>query len=105
MEQGHHLTDITVDSVATHELREFAKWGKFLSIIGFIFIGLIVLIGVFAGSMMGALGNLAGGSSEAMAGMGGAMAAIYIVIALIYFFPVLYLYQSSTKMKACVECK
>ncbi len=73
---------------------EIAKWAKLLSIIGFVFIGLIVVIALFAGSMMAALSGM-DGEMGMMAG--GAITVIYLLLAAIYFFPVLYLYQFASK--------
>jgi hypothetical protein len=75
-------------------LAESAKWGKFLAIMGYIGIGLIVLV---------AIGVMAiGSASPLFPGMGmnmGAVGLIYIVIAAFYFFPVYYLHQFSLKIK------
>jgi hypothetical protein len=77
-------------------LMEAAKWGKFLAIVGYIMIGLILLMGV--GVM--AMGGL---SSQVVPGMGalnmGAFGLIYIVLGAFYFFPVYYLHQFSLKIK------
>ena len=43
---------LTISIEAINSLTETAKWTKFLSILGFIFIGLIVVMAFFAGSMM-----------------------------------------------------
>lgn len=80
-------------------LQETAKWAKFLSIVGFIFIGLMVIFGLFFGSIMGsAMSEL--DDAGLGAGMGaGAFGFIYIIIALLYFFPTFYLYRFSTRTK------
>jgi hypothetical protein len=75
-------------------LMESAKWGKFLAIMGYIGIGLMLLLGV---------GVMAMGSAAALIpGMGvnmGAFGLIYVAIAAFYFFPVYYLHQFSARMK------
>lgn len=86
-------------------LAETAKWAKLLAIVGFVMIGFFVILGLFMGSIIGAF---AGASPEmeelGMAGsmMGGMFGAIYIVIALFYFFPTLYLYRFASKMKTAL---
>lgn len=75
-------------------LTEAAKWGTFLAIVGYIGIGLIVLI---------AVGIIAGGAAQSFGGLVpvnmGAFGLIYIVMAGLYFFPVYYLHQFSLKIK------
>lgn len=46
-------------------LRGTAKWAKFISIVGFVLIGLMVLVGVFAGSMIAKLGSASSAMQEA----------------------------------------
>lgn len=100
------IFSLTIDPVIKSHLSETARWGKFLAILGFIVCGLIVLVGLFFGTIFGSLvsrsevsyeGNISSGSLGAMA------AVIYIVIAVIYFFPCLFLYRFSTKMKTALN--
>lgn len=77
-------------------LAEIAKWAKLLAIVGFIGIGLMVIIGLFAGTMMASLSSLGGDAGPAMGMGGGFITFIYLLIAALYFFPILYLYQFAT---------
>jgi len=81
-------------------LNEARRWGYFLSIMGFIGIGLMILAALFIGSIM----NLLSAFSPAQAQFPTfTLTFIYLLLALIYFFPVLYLYRFSTKMKVALE--
>lgn len=84
-------------------LKETAKWGYFLSILGFFFIGIMVLFAIFMGAFLSKLGSMGGPSMgnpmSMMGNMGGFMALIYLIIALVYFFPIYYLFQFSSKAK------
>jgi hypothetical protein len=81
-------------------LNEAAGWTKFLSIVGFVFIGLLVIGAIFAGSIISDLMEAQTGSPM----VGGAVITIfYLLFALLYFFPVYYLFQFSSKMKAALE--
>ena len=80
-------------------LKEIAKWATFLSIVGFIGLGFMLLAGIFV---------MAAGSkiSEAQAAMGQAspfpMAAIgfvYLIASVLYFFPIMYLYKFASNTK------
>ena len=73
-------------------IAEIAKWAKLLSIIGFIGIGLMVIAGLFAGSMLASMSSMGGGPAMG----GGFFTVIYLLVAALYFFPILYLYQFAT---------
>jgi len=83
-------------------LKETAKWGKFLSIVGFVFIAILVIIGlaisIFSGSLLSGLGDTAG----VPAGMFGAVGFIYVLVALLYIVPLNFLYKFSSKMKVAL---
>jgi hypothetical protein len=75
-------------------LSETAKWGKFLAIMGYIGIGLMVLAAIFVMGM-GSASQLFQASGMDMSFIG----IIYLVLAAFYFFPVNYLYQFSVKTR------
>ncbi|MEQ8243096.1 hypothetical protein [Fulvivirga sp.] len=87
--EGVKLTD-----QALKNLNETRKWTMFISIVGFVFVALMVLIALFIGSVMS---NLPTGSSMPISK--GFATVIYLVIAAIYFFPIYYLYKFSAHMK------
>lgn len=79
-------------------INEIAKWTYFLSILGFIFLGFMVLGSLFAGLMFGSL------TRELGYGMsGGLITLLYLGGALLYFFPIFYLFRFSTKAKAATR--
>ena len=86
MEQNaSNLFDLQVDHSSSAYLKETAKWAKFLAIVGFIVCALVVLAGIFAGSIFASL-NPYGAYGG---GFGVGMAIYCILIALLYFFPCL----------------
>ncbi|WP_337967317.1 DUF5362 family protein [uncultured Flavobacterium sp.] len=91
--------ELQLNETAKDFLKETAKWANFLSILGFVGIGLMLIFAVFAGSIFSAMGNTMPG----MGGMGGSfgiiMAVVYVVIAVIYFFPVYYLNKFAVNAK------
>ncbi|QMU26829.1 DUF5362 family protein [Adhaeribacter radiodurans] len=104
---GGGLEPLRSELQVTAQMRNYllltAKWTHFLSIVGFIFIGLMVIgaftFGAIMHSMManfpGAPTSIPGGSSVVM--------TIYLLFfAVLYFFPTLYLYQFSAKTKAAL---
>ncbi len=109
MEQNQDSTlfEMSLDQTGRAHLTEAAKWAKFLSIMGFIGCGLIVLIGVFFGSFFSTFSgelnrNSPYGDMATSGGFGAVAAIMYIVIALIYFFPCLFLFRFATKMKTAL---
>lgn len=76
------------------------KWTKFLAIVGFVFMGLFVVLAFSMGYLMESIGN-----EQLFPGFGVLMGGIYLVMALIYFFPVLFLYRFSTYSKKGIEEK
>ena len=82
-------------------LKETSTWTYFLSIIGFIGIGVMVLFGVFFSVTMGAMPD---GNPYKTLGIDiSYFGIIYIVLGLIYFIPVLYLFNFSRKMKRALH--
>lgn len=82
-------------------LKETASWSYFLSILGFIGLGFMVVGGVivsFAGSFNQFSGNTAYGLGYSL-GIG----LVYIVFALVYFFPILYLFKFSKNIKKALS--
>ncbi|RME98231.1 MAG: hypothetical protein D6772_09290 [Bacteroidetes bacterium] len=78
-------------------LEETAKWARFLSIVGFVFIGIGALGMFFTGGAFLTAG-LGGGS-----GLGGFIFLFYLLIFGISIIPLVYLYQFATKLKAALE--
>jgi hypothetical protein len=109
--QDTSLFGINVDQAGKSHLADTAKWAKFLAVFGFIICGLIVIIGIFFGSFFSMFSSQLGGDNPYSdiggspgfgSAMGSAMAIIYVIMALIYFFPCLYLFRFATKMKTAL---
>ena len=76
------------------DLLATAKWAKFISIVGFVGVGLMVL---------GAL-SISSLPKRAFNGLPtGAITVVYLVAAVIYFFPILYLFKFSQKMNEAMK--
>lgn len=107
MENNSHFDsfELQFTPIAQSFFREAGKWARFLSIFGFIFIALYVILGLIMMASGGAMG-----SSEGMSGVG-PMAALgstgfgifMIIIAVIILFPTLYLYRFGSKAKLALD--
>ena len=89
--------ELQLDQTAKDFLKETAKWAYFLSIVGFVGIGLMLVIAVFAGTIFTSMGSAMGGAFGSS--FGAAMGFVYVFIAAIYFFPVFYLFKFSVNAK------
>jgi len=105
MEQNEStLFKLEVEGASTQFLAETARWCKFLSIVGFIMCGLLVILALFMGTLMGTAFSQFEGSGLLGGGMSIFVTVLYLAFALLYFFPCLYLFRFSDKMKrALVE--
>ena len=99
------LFELHVDHNGSAYLKETARWAKFMAILGFVFCALYVLIALFAGSFIARLSTMGGAGMGTGAGMigGGFISVVYILIALLYFFPCLYLYNFAAKMQTALQ--
>lgn len=86
--------ELDVNNDIRQFLKETSSWSYFLSIMGFIGIGVLVIFGAFFGAIMS---SDALGSSNPYAGLGfsmGYLGLVYVVLGLLYFFPIYYLLVS-----------
>jgi hypothetical protein len=85
---------VSVNQEIMGYLLEISKWGKFLAIVGYIGIGFLILaaFGVIIG------GSFLSGFSDFEFPMG-IFGVLYLVIAVLYFFPVNYLYRFSGQIR------
>lgn len=77
-------------------LAEARKWAKFIAVFSFIMIGLMVIIGLVMGLVLDSLTSDAGRTPLPFPGS--VFMILYIAMAIVYFFPVYYLYRFSVDM-------
>src|SRR5690606_41717221 len=96
------------DALPIYQFRRMAKWARFLAIVGFVMVALMVLFGIFAGSLIGMMAAMETGMSSmpmngAMGAIGAMYTVIFLVMAVLYFFPTLYLYRFATRTLKAVN--
>jgi ABC-type dipeptide/oligopeptide/nickel transport system permease component len=102
--RDQHLFDLQIDQQSISYLGETARWAKFLSIVGFIMCGLMIVLALFAGTLMATLSRFRSNDAlQGMAVMENAFPLIYIVVALLYFLPCLYLFNFAGKMQTALH--
>ena len=95
--------DLQISPASQNFLSEAAKWGKFLSVIGFIFCGFIIIMAFLAPALYSKLpffSELTGSTAEAASTI---ITIIYIGFAIILFFPCYYLNKFSSKMRLALS--
>jgi amino acid transporter len=106
--QNNSLFDLSITPESRSHLSEAAKWAKFLAICGLIGLILIVIAGLYMSftlsRTMGAFESefRREGVGYSSTGLGITTAVTYILMALLYFFPLLFLLHFSNKMKAAL---
>ncbi len=82
-----------------HYLVQTAKWARFLAIVGFVMVGFLVIVAFFAGAFLAALD-----SDEELSAIGtGSLTALYLVLAIVYFFPVWYLFRFANRTREAIK--
>src|SRR5688500_18895143 len=101
------LFSLSIDPVTKAHLSETTRWAKFLAIVGFIFLGLILIAGLV---MVATMSTLTAGIEQDTQGFGtmaqygvGLMAFFYIIMVLIMFFPLLFMLRFANKMRAALD--
>jgi hypothetical protein len=93
--------ELQLTPVAQQYLLVAAKWGKFLAIIGFIFCGLITLMAFFMGPILATYMRSGTFNYTYLNPM--MITGIYIFLAIIFFFPCLYLFRFSGKIQDALD--
>lgn len=87
---------LSVDNDVKGFLLETAKWAKFLSIVGFVMSGLMLIGSLFMITIGSSVSNLEGRAATAPLY---SMGVSYIILAAVMFMPVYYLFKFSVGIK------
>lgn len=106
--QPQPLFSLSIDPVTKTHLSETARWARFLAIVGMISLVLMVVFGLvysiwlssMVSSMQGRYGVQAPGAYTGGLAVGAAF--MFIVMAVIAFFPMLYMLRFANQMKAAL---
>lgn len=93
------LFELQIDTLTTSHLSSTAKWAKFISIVGFIVSALLAIGAFFAGSFISAFSQSSGVGYI----NGGAFTIVYLIMALLFFLPNLFLFNYSGKMQQALN--
>lgn len=80
-------------------LHETAQWARFIAILGFIFTGFILLMAIFITPVLSYLNEeMTASSGTDLQVSSITLAVTYVILAAIYFFPILYLFRFSNEL-------
>lgn len=98
MESVQEDRKIEIGSEILNNLNSTRKWTTFLSVLGFIFLGLLIVAGLTTSLFLTTFKT-----QEANLGIPeSAMIIIFVVVGAIYFFPVLFLFRFSRKTRDAI---
>ena len=99
METNLEIRKIEIENETLKYLNTARKWAMFLAIIWFIFLGLIIVIGLISGTFLTAFN-----SGEKSLGIPESLMFIpVLLVALLYFFPVLFLFRFSKHTSHAIQ--
>jgi protein-S-isoprenylcysteine O-methyltransferase Ste14 len=99
METNLENKSIEIGQESLNHLNTTRKWAMFLAIMGFIFLGIMLLFGVIAGVFLSAFKD----NMESSGLTGIIMGVFFVIMAAVYFFPLLYLFRFSKHIAAAVQ--
>jgi hypothetical protein len=108
------ITTTVLSPQDSSNLQRMAKWGRFLAIVGFVMVGIMVLMAFSIGAlftrifaMQAELSGMAdmppAPAEELMRNIGGIYTVIFLISAALYFVPSLLLYQYATRTLASLK--
>lgn len=95
------LFELSVDATAHGYLKDAARWAKFLAIVGFIFCACFMTFALFVGTLSDMFTTL--GSQSFSLVFKTLITFGYAGLALLNFFPCLYLYKFASKMQVALR--
>ena len=99
METNLENKSIEIGQESLNHLSTTRKWAMFLAIMGFIFLGIMLLAGVIAGVFLSAFRD----NMESSGFTGIIMGIFFVIMSAVYFFPLLYLFRFSKYTAAAVQ--
>lgn len=93
--EANQKIELTTDSI--NSLDTIWRWASFFSILGFIGIAFIIIIGIVMGVVFSTIDSSLG------AGVGSLIMIIYIILGVVYFYPILLLFRFSRWTKKAIQ--
>ena len=94
--QESESSNLNLDSAGISHLKETRSWTYFISIVAFIFMGLLLVMGIAGGSILTRMNPMAAEVS------GGVLVFTMLLMIAIYFFPIYFLFNFSRYSKMAI---
>lgn len=102
MEENSSLFSLSIDPVTKANLYETAKWARFLALVGFVFLVIMIISGVLVSITLSRFEGTI--DSSGMMGVAGpSVAMLYIIFAAIAFFPLMYTLRFANQMRGALN--
>ncbi|WP_449439760.1 DUF5362 family protein [Pedobacter steynii] len=94
---------LTVTEDIRSYIYETAKWTKFLSIVGFVVTGIMILFSFSAEALISTMNGKVGAANNPWAALGGGfLTVVFLLSALLYFYPSLLMFKYANSAKQAV---
>jgi len=91
------MENITLNQTSISWLYQTTRWARFIAILGYVLIGFLVIVGIFMGFILSFLNQEMTNLTQSPQISSTVLAIIYVGMAILYFFPVHYLFQFSNR--------
>ena len=102
MNESDSLFSLAIDPSTKAHLSETARWARFLAIAGIVFIVFLVALGVYSSLTISRYEDMFNGypgQRGFMDSIGVGVTVIYVLMALVAFFPLLFMLRFANQMK------
>ena len=90
--------ELVLENETVLYLLETSRWANLLSIVGFIGVGFLLIFGLLVGTLMNNINAPVFSSFSS-----GLVSAFYLLLAVVYIMPVLYLFRFASRMKFAIQ--
>ena len=106
MEENESLFSLSIDPATKVHLSETARWARFLSIAGMVFIIFLVALGIYSSLTISRYEDMFNGypgQRGFMDSVGVVVAVMYVIMAMVAFFPLLFMFRFANQMRAALS--
>lgn len=106
MEENESLFSLSIDPATKVHLSETARWARFLSIAGMVFIIFLVALGIYSSLTISRYEDMFNGypgQRGFMDSVGVGVAVMYVIMAMVAFFPLLFMLRFANQMRAALS--
>lgn len=101
MQENTALFSLSIDPATKAQLSETAKWARFLAVAGFVFLLLVVFFGLYSTLVISRYEDVFNGylgRRGIMDSIGTGVAAVYVIVSVVAFFPLLFMFRFANQM-------